>query len=265
MGFINELHEPPVFLGARRPLTETVIIPSTWRTNGVGVFGSSEALAYRAYVVTALDGVGGGSSRAGGFSASGLRGGRQNGARELAEDLAFVGRLDYTGTLGLLVGASAYVGQSAHNRLLGEEKIGGTTLIWDVHAEYRAKGIDARVLVAGARVGDAADLDALRGLEGAESIGEALSGWYGQLGYDVLRGTGSIHQLTPYVIYERVNTQAEVPAGFAANPANDQALFTAGIAWKPLPQIAAKADFRRNANEAHTGVDQFSVALGYLF
>src|SRR5204862_6228332 len=30
VGFINELHEPPFFLGARRPDVETIIIPSTW-------------------------------------------------------------------------------------------------------------------------------------------------------------------------------------------------------------------------------------------
>jgi hypothetical protein len=39
MGFINEVHEPPAFLGARRPETERQIIPSTWREGGVGVFG----------------------------------------------------------------------------------------------------------------------------------------------------------------------------------------------------------------------------------
>jgi hypothetical protein len=74
MGFINELHEPPTFLGARRPDTERFIIPSTWRENGIGVFGDVGAVSYRAYLVNGFD--------ATGFSAEeGLREGRQSGPK----------------------------------------------------------------------------------------------------------------------------------------------------------------------------------------
>ena len=45
MGFINELHEPPTFLGSERPETERQIIPSTWREVGLGVFGEAAGLA----------------------------------------------------------------------------------------------------------------------------------------------------------------------------------------------------------------------------
>jgi hypothetical protein len=73
MGFLNEIHEPPAFLGALRPVTEQLIIPSTWRENGIGVFGGTESFNYRAYLINGLD--------ATGFTAEeGLREGRQNGA-----------------------------------------------------------------------------------------------------------------------------------------------------------------------------------------
>src|SRR4030095_768336 len=55
VGFINELHEPPVFLGARRPEVEDRIIPTTWRELGAGVFGDAGPITYRAYVVNGLD------------------------------------------------------------------------------------------------------------------------------------------------------------------------------------------------------------------
>lgn len=87
MGLVNELHEPTVFLGTARPLTETQLIPSTWRENGVGVFGEAGPWAYRVYLMSSFDGVGGGASGAGGFSAKGLRGGRQKGSRGLSEGL----------------------------------------------------------------------------------------------------------------------------------------------------------------------------------
>ena len=106
MGFINEVHEPPFFLGVRRPETERRILPATWREMGVGVFGQlGEEVEYRAYVVNGFN--------AAGFSASGIRGGRQNGNRALAEDFALVGRVDWTPWHGVLLGASAYVGNKA--------------------------------------------------------------------------------------------------------------------------------------------------------
>ena len=104
MGFINEMHEPTTFLGASRPETELRIIPSTWRENGVGLFGELGPFDYRTYVVNGLD--------ASDFAASGLRDGRQKGSKAKADDFAWVGRVDYAGTPGLLIGASGYFGNS---------------------------------------------------------------------------------------------------------------------------------------------------------
>jgi len=267
MGLVNELHEPPVFLGTSRPLTENAIIPTTWRENGIGVFGGVGPFAYRAYALSSFDGVGNAASGAGGFSAGGIRGGRQRGANALSEDFGLVGRLDYVGTPGLLIGASAFTGETAHNRTLpatGAE-VGGRTLIWDLHADFKVAGLDLRALVAGATVDDVIELNALRGLTGAGSIGEELGGWYVQAGYDLLRAAGTTHQLIPYARYEALNTQKEVPAGFTANPANDRTVLTVGAAWKPIPEAVLKVDYNKHSNEADTGLSQLSVALGYLF
>ena len=86
-----------------------------------------------------------------------------------------------------------------------------------------------------------------------------------QGGYDVLRAAGTEHQLIPYVRYEQIDTQKEVPAGFTANPATDQTLLTVGASWKPIPEAVLKADYNIAHNEAETGLDRLSVALGYLF
>ena len=72
MGLVNELHEPPIFLGAKRTETESRIIPTTWRENGLGIFGQAGSFGYRFYLMNSLDAVGGGSSKAAGFKASGL-------------------------------------------------------------------------------------------------------------------------------------------------------------------------------------------------
>ena len=109
MGFTNELHEAPVFHGARRPAVETAIIPSTWRENGAGVFGETGPVQWRAYVVAGL------SSR--GFAAGGIREGRQGGSNSLAEDVAVAARADYTGISGLLAGGSLFTGESGQGAI----------------------------------------------------------------------------------------------------------------------------------------------------
>jgi hypothetical protein len=267
MGLINEQHEPTTFLGTERPATELQIMPSTWRENGLGVFGQAGGFVYRGYVVSGMDGVGGGSSGASGFSATGLRGGRQKGSKAVAEDFAGVARVDYTGVLGLLLGTSIYAGNAGQGAVspLDGTTIDALTVIWEGHAQYRARGLDLRGLFALSHVDDVSDINAVKGLSGDESVGERLVGWYLQGGYDVLRDVRSEQQLIPYVRYEQINTQDEVPEGFSSNPATDRRIITIGAAWKPITNLIVKADYLINKNGADTGVNQFNVNLGYLF
>lgn len=267
MGFINELHEPPIYLGTLRPETETRIIPTTWREVGIGLFGGGEGFDWRVFLVNGLDGVGDGPD-GGGFSKEGLRGGRQKGSKASAEDFAAVGRFDWSGVRGLVVGASGYYGgsgQGAADPLEPGQVIKAATLIVEGHAEYRWRGLALRGLLAVSTVDDVPSLNAARELTAAESIGEKLTGWYIQAGYDVLRGTQSDVQLLPYIRYEALNTQSEVPAGFAADPATDRRLVTLGAQVLPIPSIVAKVDYTVQSNASDTGVNQLNVSLGYMF
>ena len=260
MGFINEMHEPPTYLGSRRPETERRIIPTTWRENGFGLFGVAADFDWRVYVVSGLDGSG--------FTAEGLRGGRQKGSRALAEDFAAVGRLDWRGVQGLVLSTSAYFGgsgQGLEDPLNPGGTIGAATLIVEGHVGYKARGLDLRGLFTLATVDDVASLNVANGLTGSESIGERLTGWYVQAGYDVLRGARTDVQLLPYVRFESVNTQDAVPDGFSADPANDLSLLTLGAQVLPIPQIVLKTDYTFQSTGADSGVDQWNVSLGYLF
>ncbi len=257
MGWLNELHEPTVYLGATRPVTEQVIIPTTWRENGVGAWGEFGAFDYRTYVVNGLD--------AAGFTAQGLRGGRQKGARAKAEDFAWVGRLDFSGVPGLIVGAAGYIGDSGQDLVnaSGGSIPVGTTIV-DFHAEYRYGGLKLRGLYTRATVDDVTELNQALGFTGNQSVGEKLEGGYLEAGYDVLPDNGR-SSLIPYLRWEQLNTQAEVPGGWSANPANDQTLMTLGVAYQPIPQLIFKAEYLNVDNQAGSGVDQFNLGLGYIF
>lgn len=258
MGLVNEFHEPNVFLGARRPETETRIIPSTWRENGAGFFGSAGPVSYRAYVINGLD--------ASGFSSDGIRGGRQKGAEALATDLAFVGRVDVNPTPGVFFGGSLYVGDSGQGQFgVDGRQLGVRTTIGEVHGQLQIRGFDLRGLYAQADVDDAAQLSVALGRGPDSPIAERMRGGYLQFGYNLLSQSSEKSQLTPYYRFEKVDTQNRVPAGFLRDLARDRTFHTFGLEFKPIYNVVIKSDYQWAGNLARTGVNQFNIALGYSF
>jgi hypothetical protein len=260
VGLVNELHEPTISISARRPDVERYILPTTWRELGAGVYGDSGVIAYRAYVTSSLD--------AAGFTANGgIRGGRQEGSEAVAEDWAISGRLDYVGTQGLLVGVSAFSGDTGQDNLTPSgETIDARATVFDVHADWQWRGLWLRGLYARTSISQAELINEFNGYTGDQSVGSRQGGWYVQGAYDVLSfAPTSKMSLLPYVRYEQYDTQEQVPAGYARNPANDVNELTIGVAFKPIDRLVFKLDWQQRRNAAQTGVDAWNVALGYVF
>lgn len=262
VGILNEVHEPTTFFGALRPDVERFIIPSTWRDLGVGIFGQIvPGLNYRAYVLSGLD------SR--GFNASeGIRGGRSNGNRSQIDDPAFAARAEFDRIPGLRVGGSFYIGQSGQNEKVNGRNIDGLVQIYEADAQFQWRGLEARWLFAYVNIDDADLINLNNGLDGADSIGEELYGFYVEAGYNVLSLTdvGQYFQyLTPFVRFEKYDTQYRVPSGFQRNPANDRITVTYGLSYKPIPNVVVKLDFQDRRNEDDSADNQFNVGLGYVF
>ena len=256
LGLVNETHEPTTFLPARRSETESRILPSTWRELGVGAYGDLGPLSYRTYVLTGLD--------ARKFSPRGLRDARQAGAKAKAESFAWVGRVDWTATPGLLAGVGLYLGEAGQGlRSRDGEKLRLPTRIAELHGEWKPGRATVRALYARATVGDAAALNRTLGRSGPGGVGKTLAGGYLELAYDLL--SGQRKQLAPFLRFERIDTQKAVPRGFARDGANDEEFLTLGLAYQPIPQLVFKVDWQRAKNRAATGVNQLNLAFGYVF
>jgi cell division protein FtsB len=251
MGLINEQHEPTAYLAARRPLTEQVILPATWSELGAGVFGDSGRWSYRAYLMTGLNG--------GKFKgADGLREGRQGGGNVIAEDFAAVVRGDFHPFEGTTFGASIYSGHSGQGTA-GSYK--GHVGIGELHVDSRFRGATLRALLAR---GTARDVQHIA--ESADPIGSSFGGWYVEGGYDVLSLAGPRDwSLTPYLRYERADTQRRAAPGFTRNPENDRRIFTTGLSFRPISQTVIKMDWERVRNAARIRANRFNVSLGYIF
>ncbi len=178
MGILNELHEPPFYYSTFKPQVETSIIPTTWSDYGAGFFGRiGETLSYRVYVVGGLD--------AQGFDSSGIREGRQGASEALANDLAFVGRLEWEPLAGLVVGGSYYNGNSGQGQRID---VAGTESsmpkvpisIFELHSIYRWQGLTAHALYAESHIGNAGELSTLFSDAGHEQpvISRRLLGGY---------------------------------------------------------------------------------------
>lgn len=273
MGFINEMHEPTIFHGVRRPNVESNILPTTWRENGAGIFGVAGALHYRAYLMSGLQAIKDADITTGvkgpvqGFSASSaLRNGRSKGAKSQSDDLAFVGRVDYHGIPGALLGVSYYAGKSGHNNTdAAGNDIDAPVTLADVHGQWEYRGLEIKALYARGTIDDVADINTKNGLTGNASVGEKFFGGYVQAAFDVLSLTGSKHYLAPFARWERYDTQQQVPLAFTKNPANERTEITVGVTYKPHPNTAIKADWQDMKDGAGTGVDQFNLGIGYLF
>lgn len=259
MGFINEVHEPPYFYGVFRPLTERQILPATWREMGAGAFGQlGEQVEYRAYVLTGFD--------AAGFGASGIRGGRQNGGESLAENFAFVGRVDVSPELlpGLDFGGSFYAGKADQNQGLPDARL----WIAEGHAQYRNGPFHGRALFAYSDVSNAGALSASLGKAVDASIAKSMLGGYVELAYDVwplLFGESNESALEPFVRFEYLDTQRDVAAGFVRDRNLAYSVLSTGLSYFPHPNVVLKAEYRNQNARAGKRPDEFALGLGFAY
>ncbi|CAA9892127.1 conserved exported hypothetical protein [Candidatus Methylobacter favarea] len=258
MGFINQIHEPPFYFGNNRPEVERRIIPSTWREVGVGLFGQiTPELTYTTYVVNGLD--------ASEFSADGIRGGRGQGSQAKAENFGFVGRVDYTPAAlpGVTVGGSAYVGNSGQNQSFAGTKADVFTQLYEGHLQWKYRGLEFRTLGSWGHINDAELLSAQKG----EAIGSENFGWYAEVGYDILPWlfNDTTQYLAPFIRYERLDTIAKAPDGFADDLSKDWQIYQAGLQYKPIPNVVLKADYRNRVAKQGPLSDDFNLGFGFIF
>lgn len=252
VGLVNELHEPTMFLPAARAQTETRIIPTTWRELGLAAVATLGDVDLRAFVGTGLDGEE--------FGPAGVRSGRQKGNRAAADDVLVALRGDLRPLDGLTVGASA-----AFQRA-GQDGLRGTTPIPEMdtgilagHADYRVGPWSLRALYATVLSDDAGEFARATG----RNLARRSQGYYAEVGCDVLAWLcpESAAALTPFVRYERIDTQAWMPGGIAGDRRQDDEIVTFGVALKPIDRIVIKLDFENWDHDS----DRMNVAVGYVF
>jgi hypothetical protein len=246
VGIINETHEPTTFYGVERNDVESIIIPATWWAGGAGINGYFDnGISWDLAVTEGLRMDADPASD----NAFRVRSGRQKTAEAIANDLAYTGRLKYTGIPGLELAASLNY-QTDASQEGGDGLDEG--LLYEAHAIYQQGPFALRALYA------QWDFD---GSAVKAHGNDTQSGWYIEPSYKPWEKLGL------YARYEDVDAERNEDR----NDRFDQ--WEIGANYWPLEDVVLKVDYRsRNydstdiaVSQEYSDFDAFDLGIGYQF
>jgi hypothetical protein len=256
MGLINLRHEPTLFNTVQRQEVEKYLIPSTWHENGALAHGrfANVGIEYTAGMINALNLNNIDTSEA---KKGWIRDGRLGAGKQASFDPAFVGRIDYTGVNGLVLGASVYYGGGSNLKNEPAENVSGlTTTMFDIHGIYEKGPFSANALYTQTN------------LDGAENISsEAVqkgSGFYVNAAYNIGTLVGIDYKLPVFAQYQNFN-----PVQSTVNGLNEEKyktdITTIGLNFFPADQAVLKVDYAFKNVATNDKENIFSLGLGFIF
>ena len=261
MGLINLRHEPTLFNTIGKPKAETLVIPSTWHATGAIAYGtiSDTGLSYNAGLIQTLNL----DHEATGTDAYMHEVSESAGGKSTFNKAAFVGRLDYRGLNGLLVGTSLYYGNATQGSVSG-----ASALIYDFHATYESNGFKVKALYTALDINNAENLAQANSATGMAT--QDSNGYYINLEYDVLASLATTQKVPLFVQYDYVNPGATVVDQFAVtrdSNVGESATTTIGVNYFPQEQVVLKMDYAMTDMKAvgETDFNTLSVGLGFIF
>lgn len=272
-GLLSQLYKPSGYLAARRPESETMIIPAVWDEIGIGFnYYVNDNLDIAFQVVNGLDSTG--------FSSlNWVREGHQGKFETIqADGLAFVGRADYRFTgIGLTVGSSVYYGLNTNaNRPKDDlEEVDSPLLLLDTHFILRHDGWYGSGVVMWGRLWNADDISA-RNSRLSNNLGvsrtavgdNALAIW-GELGYDVgpYVGLGPWSSLRPFFRVDYYDSMFEPRESLFDNPRYERLVLTSGLSYSFAESVFVKLDYayRRVGDSTLNNEGTANLTLGWIY
>ena len=274
MGIQNLNHEPPTFNGVERTKVDKYIVPTTWREIGIGISGRFTTLSIN-YELMAVNGFNGYSNGNGLFNgSSALRSGRQKGAESYLTQLDFAARLSFYGEPGLLLGVSAYIGDSEseeYNNLdlnndfdviSADSTIVGINML-GFDARYNNGPFHLRGQYVFANISNTEQYNTISNSD----LGKRILGFYAELGYNLLKIKENDQELIGFFRYENYDTHNKVDEKTLKNTSYNRTEITVGLGWKLVNGAMLKADYQilSNASESDTVSNKLNFGIAIWF
>ncbi len=258
IGITNENHLPVNFNGVERPIVEQLIIPTTWREIGVGLYGNLDRVPLN-YSIAVMNGLNSAKFR----HDTGLGEGEGLGSNATANNLAVTASVQYrvsdfkfqlAGYVGGTVGLSKRSADSL-NVGLTTGAFGTPLYLGEFDVQYAKNGFSAKALGTYIAYPGADKIYQAY----ATSIGSGMYGTYLELAYDWLHHTGATKQFITFVRGEALDMNANLTVLQKEDDQRDKTLqqthVIAGISYFPIPNVVIKADVRlQHTGSAESGV-----------
>jgi hypothetical protein len=260
IGITNENHLPVNFNGVERPIVEQLIIPTTWREIGVGLYGTLDRIPLN-YSIALMNGL----NSANFHHDTGLGEGEGLGSNAAANNLAIAASVQYrlpnikfqlAGYAGGTVGLSK---RSADSLNVGLETgtFGTPLYLGEFDVQYAKNGISAKALGTYIAYPGADKIYEAY----AKSIGSGMYGAYVELAYNWLHDRGTVKQFVTFARAEMLDLNAQLTTLQKQDDQQDGTLkqthIIAGISYFPIPNVVIKADVRL----AHTGAQNPALVI----
>ncbi len=234
VGLINETHEPPTFYGVERNSVEKDIIPATWWAGGTALSGQlGDSFSYDLAIHEGLA-----TTAAKDYKP---RDGRQKTSEARAKNLAYTGRLKWTGLPGIELGGAI---QHQTDITQGLDATAGSANLYELHGALNKGPFGLRALYA------QWDLD---GSGPASKGADKQYGWYVEPSFKLSEQWGVFAR---YSLWDN-------KAGDSIGSKKKQ--IDTGVSWKPHPDVVLKADYQKQDNDDGKNQNGFNLGVGYQF
>jgi hypothetical protein len=304
IGYINQHHEPTQFYSVNRPPLYNGLIPSTWKAPASSFFGTiTDGVNYQLQVSSSLEDFGDDFAlrtaantvplfptpyAAGIDGLTGLAFSLpvRGDFRQLSNDLAYAGKLDFTPASlpGLGWSVSAYYTPSTTPRLAHDDfgnPLGRSSLtMFDAEFRYRIPKtwVELRGEYVRVSFGNPVNLRANNDSDPTNNVGKFMYGYSGEVAFHIPLGTilSSEWKAVPFYRYTYQNLQTcgyGQPSGIAAadlclpTGAGQTRFQDFGVAVFPSPKIVLKATYQRVRNNNPLGAQSDSIlgGVGFFF
>lgn len=272
VGMISQRHHPTEYFTNTRNRGEQTILPSTWRSVGLGFYGDiTPWLQYQAVIVQGLN-----SEQ---FTKHGwiADGALRKFETTNMDGLAYSLRLDYGPDFPYRkVGASVYYGDTGKNRKKTDQlTVDANIFIWDIHAIWESPTFTFRAMyLYGMLQNSDAIVTANQSLTGAARpsgnaipVGKAAETAFAEFGYNLqtLIPSWLPRRTDVFVRYDMVDPMKEVAGSVTRETINQEKIWTVGFNYFPRPEIVAKLQYSKIKSGFTLYPEQTEIMAGLGF
>ncbi len=272
VGMISQKHKPTEYFSVTRNRSEARILPSTWRSVGLGMSGAfsvgSETKALHQTVL--VQGLNSEFFRKYNWIQDGA--GRKF-ETTYADNLALATRWDLASEdRTRAVGVSLYYGDSSQNRQKVDKlTVEANVLIWDVHGFWESPTWTVRALYLRGYLQNSEEVSTQNATLGGAAnpgafaaLGKEAELYFLEAAYNI---GNTINRFDLFARFDSFDPMKEVAGNINRDPRFRETSWTTGLAYKPRPELVAKLQYSqiRSGLDALPTAHEIMAGIGFAF